>query len=63
MAKRTSNWERLRNLRAGETNQYRDVYDDQQLERSYHGQNKQTMTARKVVAAALTIMVFSCRIS
>lgn len=58
MAKRTSNWERLRNLRAGETNQYRDVYDDQQLERSYHGQNKQTMTARKVVAAALTIMVF-----
>ena len=58
MAKRTSNWERLRNLRAGETNQYRDVYDDQQLERSYQGQNKQTMTARKVVAAALTIMVF-----
>lgn len=52
-----SNWDRVKSQKIGDTNQYRDVYEEQQLERSARGQ-KQTMTSRNIANAALTILVF-----
>lgn len=57
MEKFPSNWDRLRNREVGNTTQYRNVYEEQQLERTHYGQ-KQTMTFRNIVNAALTILVF-----
>lgn len=54
-----SNWDRLRERQVGDTTQYRDVYEQQQLERSKRD-HRQTMTFRNVVNAALTVMVFFC---
>lgn len=57
MEKFPSNWDRLRNREVGNTTQYRNVYEEQQLERTHYGQ-KQTMTFRNIVNVALTILVF-----
>ena len=57
MPKLTSNWDRLRGRDIGDTTQYRDVYEDQQLERT-RVQQKQSMTSRNVANIILTIMVF-----
>lgn len=52
-----SNWDRVKSQKIGDTTQYRDVYEEQQLERSARGQ-KQTMTSRNIANAALTVLVF-----
>lgn len=57
MAGRKTNWDRLRNRDYGDTTQFRDVYADQQLERSRMGE-KRTMRSRNVANTAMTIMVF-----
>lgn len=54
---RQSNWDKLKGRSAGDTLQNRDVYEDQQLGRSKLGE-KQTMTSRNVINAALTVVVF-----
>lgn len=54
---KTSNWDRLRGRDVGDTTQYRDVYEDQQLERT-HMKQKQSMKSRNIANAALTIIVF-----
>lgn len=57
MPKITSNWNRLRDRDVGDTTQYRNVYEDQQLERTKI-QAKKTMTSRNIANAALTVGVF-----
>ena len=57
MPKSTSNWDRLRGKDVGDTTQFRDVYEDQQLDRT-RVQQKQSMTSRNVANIALTILVF-----
>lgn len=52
-----SNWDRMRDQDIRHTVKYRDVYEDQQLERSESGQ-KQSMTSRLILDAALTVVVF-----
>lgn len=55
--KKITNWDRLKDLRPGDTTRYRDVYDSQQLERS-HLKPKQTMKSRIIADVALTIFYF-----
>ena len=57
MPKSTSNWDRLRGRNVQDTMQFRDVYEDQQLERTRIGE-KQTMTSRNILNAVLTVVVF-----
>ena len=57
MPKSTSNWDRLRGRNVQDTIAYRDVYEDQQLERTRIGE-KQTMTSRNILNAVLTVVVF-----
>lgn len=57
MGKLLTNWERIKNRSAGETIANRDVYSDQQLERS-SDVNDKTMTSRIVLNIAMTVFVF-----
>lgn len=57
MAKRMTNWDRLKNREPDETMQYRDVYEDQQLERNKREAPK-TMTTRIIADIAMTIFMF-----
>ena len=57
MPKRMSNWDRLRNRTSEDTTQFRDVYEDQQMERS-RIEDKQTMRSRNIANIGLTILVF-----
>lgn len=59
MPKKVTNWDRVREKKDSETIQYRDVYGDQQLERT-HLAEKKTMTSRNVANIAMTIAVFFC---
>lgn len=52
-----SNWEKLKSKLPGETTRYRDVYADQQLDRTNIG-NKKTMTTRKIACVAMSIFFF-----
>lgn len=52
-----TNWDRIKERDENDTMQYRDVYGDQQLERSHIGRLK-TMTSRNVLNAALSVAVF-----
>lgn len=57
MAKKPkNNWDRLSSQTPGETTRYRDVYEDQQLERTQI-EPKKTMTSRTILAAAAGIGV------
>lgn len=51
-----TNWDRLRKRGASETLQNRDVYEDQQLERSSFGK-LQSPTSRNIFAGVLTVFV------
>lgn len=57
MAKKVSNWDRLKKRLPGETMKYRDVYADQQLDRSTFGEKK-TMTTRIIADVAMSIFFF-----
>ena len=57
MPKRTTNWDRMRDKSANDTIAYRDVYADQQLDRTRIGEKK-TMTSRNILNAVLTVVVF-----
>ena len=57
MPKRVSNWDRVRQQDVGDKLQFRDVYEDQQLERTRQRTQK-TMTSRIVANVALTILTF-----
>lgn len=52
-----TNWERIKNRSAGETIANRDVYSDQQLDRS-SSQDTSTMTSRIILNIALTVFFF-----
>ena len=56
MAKRKSNWDRLQSKSDHDSIQYRDVYEDQQLERSKI-QEKQSPMSRIIFTVILTILV------
>lgn len=51
-----TNWDKLRKKPAEETTKYRDVYEDQQLDRS-EIQDKQTMTSRTIFVIFFTLIV------
>lgn len=55
MSKKT-NWDKLKNQDALDSMQYRDVYEDQQLERSKI-QEKDTITSRRILAIVFTVIV------
>ena len=57
MAGLKSNWDKIRGRSASETIQNRDVYGDQQFDRTKMGE-VQTMKSRNIVSAALTVVVF-----
>ncbi len=57
MAKKT-NWNKIQNQKAEDDARYRDVYEDQQLDRS-HIEEKQTMTSRALMVLALSLVVFA----
>lgn len=57
MAKGMSNWEKLKSKLPTETTRYRDVYADQQLDRTNIA-NKQSMTTRKIACIAMSIFFF-----
>ena len=52
-----SNWEKLKAKLPGETMRYRDVYDDQQLDRTNMPQMK-NMTSRKIATIAMSVFIF-----
>lgn len=52
-----SNWEKLKAKLPGETTRYRDVYADQQLDRTNIG-NKKSMTTRKIACVAMSVFFF-----
>lgn len=52
-----SNWEKLKAKLPGETLRYRDVYADQQLDRTNMPQMK-NMTSRKIATIAMSVFVF-----
>ena len=54
MAKR--NWDRIKGLKPQDTVKYRDVYEDQQLERS-DLDKRQTMTGRTILSASVGLIV------
>ena len=56
MAKKR-NWELIKNQKDSDTIKYRDVYEDQQLERGNIAE-KQSMTSRIVMAAVVSVIVF-----
>ena len=56
MAKGLSNWQKLLRQDKSESLQYRDVYGDQQLDRSYLPEAK-SKTPYRVVAILLTVLV------
>lgn len=57
MAQGMSNWEKLKSKLPGETTRYRDVYADQQLDRT-NISSKKSMTSRKIACIALSIFFF-----
>lgn len=58
MAKKKSNWDILQNRKTKDTNKYRDVYSDQQLERSKI-EKTQTFTSRHVITIIVALLVAS----
>lgn len=56
---RKRNWDKISSQRPTDTAKYRDVYEDQQLDRGSL-QEKQTMTSRTIVAIVVGILVFFC---
>lgn len=56
---RKRNWDKISSQRPTDTAKYRDVYEDQQLDRGSL-QEKQTMTGRTIVAIVVGILVFFC---
>lgn len=56
MAKK-KNWDQIRNQRATDTVKYRDVYEDQQLERGSIAE-KQTMLGRGIICGVISFMAF-----
>lgn len=54
---RKRNWDKISSQRPTDTAKYRDVYEDQQLDRGTL-QEKQTMTGRTIVAIMVGILVF-----
>ena len=57
MAKKKKNWDLVRKQKDTETVKYRDVYEDQQLERGSIAE-KTTMTGRLIFAGFLSLLVF-----
>lgn len=57
MPKKLSAWDQLRNRDSSQTTQYRDVYEDQQLDRTSLG-HKRSMKSRVVADIAMTIFFF-----
>lgn len=57
MGRLSTNWDRIKNMSAGETLGNRDVYEDQQLERSKF-LPKKTMTTRIIANIAMSIFFF-----
>lgn len=53
-----SNWDRIRKQKPTDTAKYRDVYEDQQLERSNMAK-KESMLTRNILNAVICIMVFA----
>ena len=51
------NWDRIKNQKPMDTVRYRDVYEDQQLERS-ELDKRQTMTSRTVLSLCVGLLVF-----
>ena len=56
MATRKKNWDQLQGRDLQDTVKYRDVYEDQQLERS-RIKEKQTMKSRQIITGVLTVFV------
>lgn len=56
MAKKKSNWQRMQGMSEHDSMQYRDVYEDQQLERSKI-QDKQSPTSRIIFTVVMTVLV------
>lgn len=54
---RKSNWDRIRNQKSTDTVKYRDVYEDQQLERSSI-RDKETMLTRNILNIFICTLVF-----
>lgn len=57
LGKPKTSWDVLKNMKVTDNVKYRDIYNDQQLERS-HLKPKQTMTTRIVADIAMTIFFF-----
>lgn len=55
---RKSNWDKLRDMLPSDTTRFRDVYDDQQLDRTDLYHTKQSMTTRIIANIAMTICFF-----
>lgn len=56
--KKKRSWDVIRNLKATDTTKYRDVYDDQQLERGELAKT-QTMFTRNILNICLSVVVFA----
>ena len=56
---RKRNWDKISSQRPTDTAKYRDVYEDQQLDRGTL-QEKQTMTGRTIISIIVGIIVFFC---
>ena len=52
-----SNWNKIRKLKDGEKAKYRNVYENQQLDRGQRGE-KQSMLSRVLLTAFLSFIVF-----
>ena len=57
MAKKEKNWDIVKGQKKSETMRFRDVYEDQQLERSSIAP-KQTMASRNILAACVGLFGF-----
>ena len=57
MAKRKSNWDIIRKQKATDTAKFRDVYNEQQLERGSL-QKPETMTSRNIICIVLALFAF-----
>lgn len=56
VGKKSKSWDQLQNRDIQDTVKYRDVYEDQQLERS-RIEEKQTMTSRQIITAVLAVLL------